>query len=60
MINKWLIYSRIMAISNPKSNEDLVKFSRKNSTRKVFQTINPISSKRLQKQLKIKESKFNK
>jgi len=59
MINKWLIYSRIMAISNPKSNEDLVKFSRKNSTRKVFQTINPISSKRLQKQLKIKESDLN-
>ena len=60
MINKWLIYSRIMAISNPKSNDDLIKFSRRtSSTRKVFQTINPISSKRLQRQLKQRQSELN-
>ena len=57
MINKWLIYSRIMSISNPKSNEDLVKFSRRTSSaRKVFQTITPISSKKLQRQLKKRQS----
>ena len=52
IINKWLLYSKIMAL-NPTKNE-LVNFNNniRQSKRKRFQTINPITPQKLEKEIK--------